>query len=160
GSDVPTLLEFPLFLIRGQLMAAPGNTAAIATGLEIARVTPAISTDAHVDSEATGRFPPSYDLPGRVFLSDQQHLACCVSAAFAAALGRLRDESESLSPLFHYFVTRTEVLGGTASQMTGLSLEDGSRTLADFGVCRLSLHSPSMDAAGAAQAPDSTARTD
>jgi hypothetical protein len=64
------------------------------------------------------------------------------------------------TPLFHYFVTRTEIRRGSPGQMAELSLEDAKSAMEDFGICLNSLHDKPMDEKGIAEPPSPAARSD
>lgn len=91
---------------------------------------------------------------------DQLDIPCCVSCAIAAAAESANPGWEALSPLFHYFVTRTQVMGGAPAQMISLSLEDANSAMQDSGICLNRLHDRAMNADGIAGAPSPTARSD
>src|ERR1700732_5276107 len=98
----------------------------IVTGLAIVPVAPAVATSLAVSTAASVDFPPSWSLGGTRRILDQRDIPCCVSCAIAAAAESANAPWAALSPLFHYFVTRTQVMGGSPGQMADLSLEDAN----------------------------------
>src|SRR6185437_342623 len=70
---------------------------------------------------------------------DQKDLPCCVSCALSSAMEVLDASTPSLSPLFHYYVTRYD--NGGANSDGFLNLDDGLGTLSNNGICSRTLHS-------------------
>jgi hypothetical protein len=132
----------------------------IVTGLSIVPVAPAVAASLAVSSAASTGFPLSWLLRGPRRIVDQGSIPCCVSCAIAAAAESANGNWEMLSPLFHYFVTRTQVMKASPVQTASLSLEDAKSSMEDIGICLNRLHEKTMDPQGIAEAPSPAARSD
>jgi len=132
----------------------------IVTGLAIVPVAPAVATSLAVSSAASTGFPLSWSLRGPRRIIDQGSIPCCVSCAIAAAAESANADWETLSPLFHYFVTRTQVMRASPQQTANVSLEDAKSAMEDIGICLNRLHEKKMDPQGIAEAPSPAAQSD
>jgi hypothetical protein len=135
-------------------------TSDIVTGLAIVPVAPAVASSIEVSSAASVDFPHSWSLGGTRRILDQGDIPCCASCAIAAAAESANARWETLSPLFHYFVTRTQIVGGSPGQMADLTLEDANSALQDLGICLNRYHDHAMSGDGIAAAPSTAARAD
>lgn len=138
----------------------PMSASIPATGLSIVPVAPAVTAASSVTSAVSDAFPPSWSLMGSRRVVDQGNVRCCVSCAIAAATESANGDWAALSPLFHYFVTRTPVMGGSPLQNVDLTLEDANSAVETIGISLNSLHDKTMDLAGMAAAPSQAARSD
>jgi hypothetical protein len=130
------------------------------TGLAIVPVAPAVTASSSVSSAVCESLPPSWSLTGSRRIVDQANVRCCVSCAIAAAAESAHADWAALSPLFHYFVTRTQIMGGSASQNIDLTLEDANSALETIGISLNRLHDQTMDPAGLAAGPSPDAHSD
>lgn len=130
------------------------------TGLQIIPVAPALATELDVALDVGETLPPSVSLRGARVIVDQKEVPCCVSCAFASATESGKAAWPELSPLFHYFVTRTEKMGAGREQAINLTLEQGQSALEDIGICPHDLHPVTMDSSGLSAPPSDKARSD
>jgi hypothetical protein len=136
------------------------STTVPVTGLSILAVAPAVASSLAVSTAVSAGFPPSFSLRGPRRVLDQRDIPCCVSCAFSAAAESAHASWDALAPLFHYFVTRVDVRGGSPSQLSNLTLEDANSAMEAIGMCLGTLHDVSMEPEGVAAAPSGAARTD
>lgn len=138
----------------------PGPAASIPTGLAKTRIAPAVARFLEVSTATPDGFPPSFALRGPRRVLDQGEVPCCVSCAIAAAGESANPGWAALAPLFHYFVTRTEVMRVSSSQAVDLELIDAAASMERFGICLDNLHHPPMNLDGMAVEPVPAARAD
>lgn len=69
---------------------------------------------------------------------NQGDVNCCVSCALGCAMEIIHPDWPSLSPLFHYYVSRSVNHSGDATG--GLALDDAVATLTNQGICRHADH--------------------
>lgn len=131
-----------------------------ATGLAIVPVAPAVTAASSIGTAASGNYPPSWSLSGARRIIDQADINCCVSCAIASAAESANRNWPALAPLFHYFVTRVDVMDATPAQNGDLTLEDAKSAVENAGICLNRLHDQPMDLAGIAAAPSRDARGD
>ncbi len=93
------------------------------------------------------------------FVLDQLDLPCCVSCALACAMEIMNPSWPALAPLFHYHISRFEVIGG-ANSAGLLILDKALATLASKGICVEPLHSKPFTEQGAAAPVSDAARVD
>jgi hypothetical protein len=91
---------------------------------------------------------------------DQKTIPCCVSCAIAAAAESANADWDALSPLFHYFVSRVDLMRLLPTQTPELTLEQAGSALESIGISLFSLHDQAMDAPGVSAPPSPDARAD
>lgn len=131
----------------------------LAAGLAIARVPSGSTSGRDLSRALSASFPVRHSLRPRRVL-DQRDVPCCVSCALAAAAETDDPDGRPLSPLFHYFVTRTEIMRASAADAVDVTLEDAHAAIQRFGICLERLHRPRMDEAGIQEEPSAEARAD
>jgi hypothetical protein len=91
-------------------------------------------------------------------LYKQGDVPCCVSCALTAAMECLSAAQPTLSPLFHYHVTRYDTAG--ADPQGALYLIDGLNTITNKGISMLGLYDPAFTLEAVAMDPDEEAYDD
>jgi hypothetical protein len=91
-------------------------------------------------------------------LYKQGDVPCCVSCALTAAMECLSVAQPTLSPLFHYHVTRYDTAG--ADPQGALYLIDGLNTITNKGISILGLYDPVFTLEAVATDPDQEAYDD
>lgn len=106
--------------------------------------------DAPAPARATLRHPFA--------VRNQRDVPCCVSIVVATcmeALDAQRGRTIELSPLFHYWVTRSSPL-----ELNVLDARTALQAASTLGICRRDLHDPPYNEEGAARPPSDAARAD
>jgi hypothetical protein len=102
--------------------------------------------------------PSSYELKRKPRLVEQLRLPCCVSTALTAGMETLTENWPTLSPLFHYHVTRFDWGGANAD---GFLILSRALTVLDAkGICTEELHHSEYTEEAAARRPSSAAYRD
>jgi hypothetical protein len=135
-------------------------TSPVNQGYALPAMTPSVSTGAPILRQAAiDGTPGIHELSNKArSVIDQKDLPCCVSCALSSAMEVLDSSVPTLSPLFHYYVTRYD--NGGANDEGFLNLDDGLGTLSNNGICSKALHSPPFTKAGAATKPSAEAYAD
>jgi len=89
---------------------------------------------------------------------DQRDTECCVSCAVAGAVETLHTSSDTMSPVFHYYVTR--FVKGASDAQGRLKVDDAIATLITHGICREADHASVFDDAGIRRSPAQAAFSD
>ena len=129
-------------------------------GYPLSSITPAVSEAAPIIRQAAiGATLGIHELRSRPrSVIDQELLPCCVSSALSSAMETIDPKTPTLSPLFHYYVTRYD--NGGADSDGFLYLDDGLSALTNEGISRRDLHSPPFTTGGAATRPSAEAYAD
>lgn len=114
--------------------------------------------DIHYSAEGAEPVPPRASLRHPFAVRDQAEVPCCVSVVVATCMEILdaqRGRTIELSPLFHYWIARSNPL-----ELKVLDPRTALQAASTIGICRRDLHDPPFDAEGAARSPSDEARAD